>query len=583
MASITYWNRIEPRPRSADLGPTLAARIRDPLWMLTRQWQFGEFQGEDAASPAWVHFGGTLSPIIGWATSGGPSASYSASRPLDSEIEREPFTPDLTIRVELGQVFEDLLTDHGAGGLATAFRRDYPIANASEADLAADPDRSGARFLRVVMGRAIDGAAVYRAAAASLPGLPAAPAEISTGDPTPVRAALTELVDWVRAVYGDLAQRDAPSWKPQRLEYEAVSTARVADDQSTTLRVVPGRSGALDWTNFDSVAGSLGSVEAGIRPVQRFGHSLLPIQVRFRGMPNARWWDFENASIDLGRLTPDRRDLAKLVVMDFMLVHGNDWFVAPFEMEKGNLCRIESVIVHDVFGGATSIPRADRSTALPGSPVTERWTLFSTTVDGAAAGDPPIADFFVLAPSSPPAYQVGAALEDVRFVRDEMANMVWALEQTTEGESGRPLLGPERDPARNGGSPSSTRPAEGAPPLRYLIQTDVPDYWIPFIPVAVDPARGSIALERAAMLRPDPAGGPAAPILPRGRILTPSSIPPGQRYQVFEEEVTRSGVRVLRVPVRSRWFDGSTHLWIARKKLAGRGEGSSGLRFDLAT
>ena len=25
--------------------------MRDPLWMLTRQWQFGEFRGEDAASP----------------------------------------------------------------------------------------------------------------------------------------------------------------------------------------------------------------------------------------------------------------------------------------------------------------------------------------------------------------------------------------------------------------------------------------------------------------------------------------------------------------------------------------------------
>jgi hypothetical protein len=30
----------------------------------------------------------------------------------------------------------------------------------------------------------------------------------------------------------------------------------------------------------------------------------------------------------------------------------------------------------------------------------------------------------------------------------------------------------------------------------------------------------------------------------------------------------------------ARWTDGSTHLWVSRRKQPGRGEGSSGLRFD---
>src|SRR4051794_8895399 len=51
MASITYWNRLEPDPRSKSLARSLAAEIRDPAWLLTRQWQLGEFQGEDAATP----------------------------------------------------------------------------------------------------------------------------------------------------------------------------------------------------------------------------------------------------------------------------------------------------------------------------------------------------------------------------------------------------------------------------------------------------------------------------------------------------------------------------------------------------
>ena len=44
----------------------------------------------------------------------------------------------------------------------------------------------------------------------------------------------------------------------------------------------------------------------------------------------------------------------------------------------------------------------------------------------------------------------------------------------------------------------------------------------------------------------------------------------------------RSGVRVARVPCRSRSVDGSTHVWISRRTLAGGGEGASGLRFDIA-
>jgi len=31
----------------------------------------------------------------------------------------------------------------------------------------------------------------------------------------------------------------------------------------------------------------------------------------------------------------------------------------------------------------------------------------------------------------------------------------------------------------------------------------------------------------------------------------------------------------------ARWQDSSTHLWIGRRKKAGTGEGSSGLRFDV--
>ncbi len=51
MPSITSWIRLEPRSRNAEMETSLQARIYDPLWMLARQWQLGEFQGEDNGSP----------------------------------------------------------------------------------------------------------------------------------------------------------------------------------------------------------------------------------------------------------------------------------------------------------------------------------------------------------------------------------------------------------------------------------------------------------------------------------------------------------------------------------------------------
>ena len=48
---VTVWNRLEGRPRADKFDRALRAEVRDPLWLLTRQWQLGEFRGDDAGSP----------------------------------------------------------------------------------------------------------------------------------------------------------------------------------------------------------------------------------------------------------------------------------------------------------------------------------------------------------------------------------------------------------------------------------------------------------------------------------------------------------------------------------------------------
>ena len=61
---------------------------------------------------------------------------------------------------------------------------------------------------------------------------------------------------------------------------------------------------------------------------------------------------------------------------------------------------------------------------------------------------------------------------------------------------------------------------------------------------------------------------------PEGIILNEST-------RIELEEVTREGVILERQMQLTRWTDGSYHLWMGRRKRVGKGEGSSGLRYDF--
>jgi hypothetical protein len=52
--TVTTWNRLEGRPRTTSFERALQAEVRDALWMLTKQWQMGEYRGSDAGSPVFA-------------------------------------------------------------------------------------------------------------------------------------------------------------------------------------------------------------------------------------------------------------------------------------------------------------------------------------------------------------------------------------------------------------------------------------------------------------------------------------------------------------------------------------------------
>jgi hypothetical protein len=263
--------------------------------------------------------------------------------------------------------------------------------------------------------------------------------------------------------------------------------------------------------------------------------------------------------VNLAKVDAGPPDLARMLLIEYASLYGNDHFIVPLELEVGGLCRVTSLVVTDNFGGRTRIAHAR---VAAGAETTPR--LFELT----GAGD----DRFMFLAPTPANVLEGVPIEDVRFLRDEMANVVWAVERVVEGPTGQPVDRFEAYQTERRRTPPVPPATPSSAPLTYRVQTAVPPHWIPLLPVSVSAGAHAIRLQLREMLDPET----GTPIRPQSLLLDTSAGP----LELYEEEVPRAGARVRRTYRWTRGTDGSAHVWLARIKTAGRGEGSSGLRFD---
>ena len=78
--------------------------------------------------------------------------------------------------------------------------------------------------------------------------------------------------------------------------------------------------------------------------------TMIPIPVSFAGMPNTRWWAFEDRKTNFGDINASTTDLAKLLFLEFALVFSNDWFVIPYTLPSGSIASISGFTVQNTFG-----------------------------------------------------------------------------------------------------------------------------------------------------------------------------------------------------------------------------------------
>ena len=207
---------------------------------------------------------------------------------------------------------------------------------------------------------------------------------------------------------------------------------------------------------------------------------------------------------------------ASLLLAEFGLVYGNDWFVVPYNLPVGSLAEIKGLIVTDVFGVRTLDPAGGTGSGHGLATVVDVWPERARRArrrrPRGCCSRPRVAKT-----------QEGDPIERIIFARDEITNMVWAVEERIPGVLGLGVDGFERATAmstyfRAACARRRYRPEQTDATIRYRSATRVPENWIPFIATRKPGSQRLIRLQRASMQRLTDAI-PDSRVEPRGTVL----------------------------------------------------------------
>lgn len=595
--SVITQNRLEGRPRQEDFEHNLRAEIRDPLWMLCRQWQLGEFKGEDAGSAIKAKVQVSTAKLNRYAGRSSQAVAFDDLIPLETKVEQEPIHFDLMTQAQVGRHWFKLLTDIGELTNINDLKDEYldrygftdPVVETDLTHL--QSNRQARQTFATLKGRVVDGEKLYKDIHfdpdAHINWLDSIGVSEGTTDFQNILEAAQSLDDWFGRVYSQPGKTDDSSWSDAYLEYQfACSAPADSEGEAQTVLVAEKyHRGHLDWYSVDidnrqdarlndKLGETIDEVELKLEEPITF----IPNTIEFSGMPSVRWWEFEDSKTNFGSINPNTTDLATLVLADFGLVYGNDWSLVPYTLEVGSLSEVQGVIVEDVFGIRTLVRAASNNAESERM----RWGMYYlSSTEGQQI------DTRLFLPPSVGKIQESTPLEKVILMRDEMANMVWAVEDIIpSGISG----------GTNGYEASTdlenyllsvaslitlSTDIDTDAEIQYKLGTSVPENWIPFIPIHKLDSNREIRLQRAALKRAIPGVTDTTPVEPRGDILRPGlNEAPPQAYFLHNEEVLKVGTQVSRTYQRARWWNGEIHTWLGRRKQSGKGQGSSGLEFD---
>lgn len=605
--SLGFWNRLEARPTRENYAQALSAETYDPLWLLTRQWQFGEFKGEDTGTAVFTHVETEHSKISRFApesTGFGNTEVYNDRVPVEAKVEAENIPFDLKTHLQISMYWRKLLKTvfdpNIFQPLYDAFRNTYRLNVAAggnpveEANQAVFPK---AQTLQQTGRWLLNGAQLYQDLKATLSANNSVVALLSASPITLQGTQISNLDDLAQAFLqwfeGLFIQPEAvTSWKPENLEYQFAHAIPDSDSSAAKTAVVAQEysQGRLDWYNY-TIAHAAGNnlVDPASLPneqveVSTQKRTMLPSPVRYRGMPVPRFWEFEDGVVDFGKFYENTTDLPQALLAQFGLIYSNDWQMIPFKVPIGSLSKVKKIVVTDVFGQKTVVNAANQKL----DPTWQSWSMFNLNQSNAPLGSYPDSRLFM--PPTVHKTLESEPIEEVLFTRDEMNNLVWGIERVIASPLGERIQWNERVRKRksqlqalvNFNNASPAAPLATSDFIYDYITNEIPENWIPFINVQRTGQPHRRYLQRGKMERYWPnVPNSARFIQPMSVLLQENTSNAGTGvYFLKEEEVPRAGVLVTRSFQRTRWFGGKVINWLGRQKRAGLGESNSNLAFD---
>ncbi|MYS95587.1 MULTISPECIES: hypothetical protein [Streptomyces] len=520
------YRRLEPDPRARTFAAGFAATLHDPLWFLARQWQLGEHQGENATTPVLVNLTAAHTPIRPEPAS--PDRDP-ASVPAESIIEGEPdewWTTGRRIRV----------------GAVVAAQQDLDPATVDPKYLLASPpppysantDRQlPPPYERLAGG--FDGYALWRDRA-----------ELGMGD-----TAFTGL---------GIPTPSTNYWQSDELVYE--TGFPLGNSSSDRILQLPRhRGGRVDWFSADAE----GTQTSAVVPPEPEEPSITcyPTSLQYPGAPRARWWEIEDAAVDIGGYPPDTSHFATTLLIDLIASHSDDWFMFPVPARVGHVVTLLRPTVIDSFGQPHDL-------APPKS-----WSLFRTT----GLDDHSLVMWLrALTPIE------GPAIEDVLLGLDEYSNILWAIERKVSGHT---LAPPERTREQEALNPTLALPDRGGAPggrqrFAYVPGRDLAPYWHPYQvedlpgPDGV-PRRRFVQRRLADLARTQPELMPAPTTeLLRAQVAGTETI-----HQIAPSTVPSIGMVFERRYVLARDVTGQPLLWREHRRAPSLHPPGTTMRFDV--
>src|SRR5205823_15092156 len=193
-----------------------------------------------------------------------------------------------------------------------------------------------------------------------------------------------KFVEWVDRTFFEPRSADETAWIPERLEYQ-LSCAGPSESGQKRFAAEEYYRGRLDWHDFEVAPeppGDGGDADGPGNPPPSVTRTVFAAPAKFDGMPDPRWWAFEDSRTNLGLVDASTTDLAKLLFVEFGLVYANDWFVLPCTVDGGCAATVRGVAVTNVFGERFWIEPAGAGAESSW----QRWTMFSLSADGETAG-----------------------------------------------------------------------------------------------------------------------------------------------------------------------------------------------------